>query len=83
MHVSILQNPVSMKDIREFGERVCTMSVDQVKSAFPNVANGEATDLCFDVSFIYQHLSEGRLCSPMGFMTLVVRKLLSFYGVLR
>mmetsp|Transcript_38686 Transcript_38686/g.152734 ORF Transcript_38686/g.152734 Transcript_38686/m.152734 type:complete len:382 (-) Transcript_38686:323-1468(-) len=54
-----LQNPVSMKDIREFGEKVCTMSVDQVKSAFPNVANGEATDLCFDVSFIYQHLSEG------------------------
>lgn len=55
----LIQNPVSMKDIRTLGEEICKMDVEAVRTKYPVVANGDATDLCFDLSFIYKHLSEG------------------------
>eukprot|EP00188_Purpureofilum_apyrenoidigerum_P006215 Plantae.Rhodophyta-Purpureofilum_apyrenoidigerum.ctg9252.p1 GENE.Plantae.Rhodophyta-Purpureofilum_apyrenoidigerum.ctg9252~~Plantae.Rhodophyta-Purpureofilum_apyrenoidigerum.ctg9252.p1 ORF type:complete len:435 (-),score=92.07 Plantae.Rhodophyta-Purpureofilum_apyrenoidigerum.ctg9252:1539-2843(-) len=54
-----LKNPVSMKDIRTLGEKICKMSLTEVRAQYPVIANGEAADLCFDLSFIYQHLTDG------------------------
>mmetsp|Transcript_2169 Transcript_2169/g.6461 ORF Transcript_2169/g.6461 Transcript_2169/m.6461 type:complete len:435 (+) Transcript_2169:340-1644(+) len=54
-----LKNPVTMRDIRALGEKICKMSLAEVKARYPVVPNGEAADLCFDLAFIYQHLTDG------------------------
>lgn len=54
-----LQTPLTVKDIREKGEEVCALTVDEVKSKYPAVPNGDATDLCMDLAFIVSHLEIG------------------------
>lgn len=54
-----LSTPLTVKDIREKGEEVCAMSVDEVQAKYPQVPNGVATDLCFDLAFMTLHLERG------------------------
>lgn len=54
-----LSTPLTVKNIREKGEEVCAMSVDEVQAKYPQVPNGVATDLCFDLAFMTLHLERG------------------------
>lgn len=67
-----MKSPVSVKDMREMGEKVCKMNVDEVMATFANVPNGVATDLCFDLAFIVGHLEKGHGITEGGGAQLMV-----------
>lgn len=54
-----LPTPIRVEDIRRKGEEICLMTVQEVQEKYPNVANGQATDLCLDLAFIVEHLEHG------------------------
>lgn len=51
-------------DIVKKGEEICSMSVGDVKKSFPDVRNGDPTDLCLDLSYISLHLQKGHGIAP-------------------
>jgi len=56
-----MASPLTLADIRAKGTEVCAMGIDEVRKAYPEgaVKNGVATDLCYDMAYIYTHLSVG------------------------
>eukprot|EP00183_Erythrolobus_madagascarensis_P006794 CAMPEP_0185844378 /NCGR_PEP_ID=MMETSP1354-20130828/564_1 /TAXON_ID=708628 /ORGANISM="Erythrolobus madagascarensis, Strain CCMP3276" /LENGTH=446 /DNA_ID=CAMNT_0028544033 /DNA_START=290 /DNA_END=1630 /DNA_ORIENTATION=+ len=54
-----MKSPISLKELREKGKEVCALDVAQAAHKYPNVPNGAASDLCFDLSFIHSHLHLG------------------------
>lgn len=67
-----LRTPLTVKDIREKGEEICSMTVSQVREQYPAVPNGVATDLCFDLAFITLHLERGHGIRESSGTTLMV-----------
>lgn len=54
-----MQTPLRLKDIIARGSEVCSMTKEQVTEKYPDVANGEPSDLCMDLAFIAEHLEHG------------------------
>lgn len=54
-----IPTPMQLSDIDSKGNEICKLSVDEVKTKYPNVPNGDATDLCLDIAYISLHLQEG------------------------
>lgn len=54
-----MRTPLTVTDIRTKGEEICAMSLDKVQRTYPNVPNGKAIDLCFDLAYICAHLEYG------------------------
>lgn len=50
---------LTVTDIRKKGEEVCALSVDEVRTRYPHIPNGQATDLCLDLAYIVEHLDSG------------------------
>lgn len=71
-----LRSPMSVKDIREKGEEVCGMTVEEVRAKYAQVPNGVPTELCFDLAFITLHLEEGHgITEESGAKLMVVDKI--------
>ena len=67
---------LTVEDIRKKGEEVCGMSLQQVEKEFPDVANGKAEDLCFDLASVTANLEVGHnLKEGMGTELLVLDKI--------
>lgn len=74
-----MEPTMTVKDIREKGEEICAMSVQDVKSRYSEVPNGEATDLCFDIAFINLHLERGHgILESSGTKLMVMSKIRDF-----
>lgn len=74
-----MQSPLTVKDIREKGEEVCKMTVTEIKEKYPAIANGDATDLCFDLAYITLHLERGHgIHESSGTKLLVLDKIKDF-----
>lgn len=54
-----MRTPLTVRDIREKGEQLCRMPVAEVRKAYPALPNGDATDVCLDLSYIASHLEYG------------------------
>lgn len=73
-----MASPLTLADIRTKGTEVCAMGIEEVRQAYPEgtVKNGVATDLCYDMAFIYTHLAVGHgLHNAPGTRISVVHKI--------
>lgn len=73
-----MASPLTLADIRAKGSEVCAMGIEEVRQAYPEgtVKNGVATDLCYDMAFIYTHLAVGHgLHNAPGTRISVVHKI--------
>lgn len=61
-----IPTPMHLSDIDAKGEEICKLTVDEVKEKYPNVPNGQAVDLCLDISYISLHLQQGHGILPQS-----------------
>lgn len=81
-----MASPLTLADIRTKGSEVCAMGIEEVRQAYPEgtIKNGVATDLCYDMAFIYTHLAVGHgLHNAPGTRISVVHKINGYVGARR
>ncbi|CAN8063130.1 unnamed protein product [Agarophyton chilense] len=67
-----LGTTLTVRDLRQKGEEICEMSVEDVTAKYPEVPQGVATDLCLDLAFITLHLEHGHGITEESGTTLMV-----------
>ncbi|KAI0560500.1 ectonucleoside triphosphate diphosphohydrolase isoform cra-b [Gracilaria domingensis] len=74
-----LDTTLTVRDIRQKGEEICAMSVEEATAKYPEVPQGVATDLCLDLAFITLHLEHGHgITEESGTTLMVMEKINDF-----